>query len=290
MIEWLPKFFLSKVTVTNAATVFLCIVLVLIVWPWLSSVSEDRAIPEDLSFPLVGLLMLALSYLFVRAVVFYGKKIKQKLDRHQAQSKAQVDYHVFEEHVRIALPALDENTLQLLFRLKEAEIIVDSRDKDVSWLMQEKWISKVVQTSPTGFVAKINLSVKRLLDEYEQTEQTKIIETTIDNLTNEQRAFLDVFWADEIPYGTVESEKMMPHQVYTAGESLAQKGLLKYSKVTNSEATDEDFSLTDNAEVRLKERLFKTKPKRRVVRISWGFVCGSGSSGGGALGCAIRRT
>lgn len=289
MTEWLSKFFLSKATATNAATVLLCIVLVLVMWPWLSSVSADRAIPENYSFPLVGLAMLTLSYLCVRVAVFFAKKVNQTFDRRQVQSKAQADYHEFEENVRIALPALDKNILQLLSRLKGGEITVDLRDKGVSWLIQEKWISKVVRTSTTGFVAKINPSVKRLLSEYEQAELIKMIEITIDSLTNDQRAFLDVFWADEIPYGTAESENMMPHQVYTAGQSLTQKGLLEFFKVTNSEATDEDFSLTDEADISLKERLFKTQPKRRVVRISWGCVCGSGSSGGGAPGCVTRR-
>lgn len=289
MTEWLSKLFLSKVTATNAATVLLCIVLMLVVWPWLSSVSANRAIPENYSFPLVGLAMLALSYLCVRIAVFFAKKVNQKFDRRQVQSKAQAHHHEFEENVRIALPALDKNILQLLYQLKEAEITVDLRDKGVSWLIQEKWISKVVQTSTAGLVAKINPSVKRLLSEYEQTEMIKMIETTIDNLTNDQKAFLDIFWADKIPYGAIESENMMSHQIYTAGQSLARKGLLGFFKVTNSAATEEGFSLTEKAEISLKERLFKTQPKRRVVRISLGFVYGPGSSGGGAPSGKTRR-
>ncbi|MBR9923376.1 MAG: hypothetical protein GYB28_00060 [Gammaproteobacteria bacterium] len=289
MAEWLSKFFLSKVTATNAATVLLCIVLVLVVWPWLSSLSADRAIPENYSFPLAGLAMLTLSYLCVRVTVFFAKKVNQIFDRRQVQSKVQAHHHAFEENVRIALPALDKNILQLLSRLKEAEITVDLRGKGVSWLLQEKWISKVVRTSDTGFVAKINPSVKRLLSEYEQAELVKMISIAIDRLTDHQKAFLDIFWSDEIPYGTAESENMMSHQVYTAGQSLTQKGLLEFSQVTNSEATEENFSLTEEAEISLKERIFKTQPKRRVARISLRFVYASGSSGGGAPGGATRR-
>lgn len=77
------------------------------------------------------------------------------------------------------------------------------------------------------------------------------------NLTNSQSEFLDILWADEIPYGTTESKNMMSHQIYAAGQSLTQKGLLKFFKVKDSETTEEDFSLTEEAEVTLQERILK---------------------------------
>lgn len=289
MTEWLSKLFLSKVTTTNAATVLLCIVLVLVAWPWLSSVAADRGVPENYTFPLFGLAMLTLSYLCVHITIFFTQKVSQIFDRCQEQAKVQAYHHDFEKNVRMSIPALDKDILNLLYQLKSAEITVDINDKGVTWLLKEKWISKIMRISATSFVAKINPSVKRLLSEHEQTELIKMIETTIDKLTNDQREFLDIFWSDEIPYGTIESKNMMSHRVYAAGQSLAQKRFLKLFKVMNSETIEEDFSLTEEAEVSLQKRIFKTKSKRKFVRISLRFVYAPASSGGGAPGGKKKR-
>ena len=284
MTEWLSRFFLSKVTATNAATVFLCIVTLLTVWPWLSSVAADREVPEDYIFPLVVLATLTLSYLCVRSIVFVAQKCFQLADQLQENSKVKADYHRFEENVRIALPALDKDILRLLSKLKGSETTVDLRDKGVVWLLQEKWISKAVRTSGSGFVAILDPSVKKLLSEYEHAELLKDIDQTIENMGDHQRAFLDIFWTDNIPYGTAASNNLMPYQVYSAGHFLEQKGLLSLSKITSSEIVEEVFALTEEAEVALQNQIYKTKPKRKVVRISLRFVKASGASGGGALG------
>lgn len=289
MTEWLSKLFFSKVTATNAATVFFGIAAVLLVWPWLSEVAVKRAIPENYIFPLVVLAMLAISHLCVRFIVFVAQRCIQLADKLQERAKVQANHNNFEENIRIALPALDEDIIRLLSQLKDSETSVDLRDKGVAWLLQEKWISKAVRTSASNFVAKIHPSVKRLLGEYERAELREEISQTIDNIRDHQRSFLDTFWAETIPYGTAASNNLMPYQIYSAGHFLTQKGLLNLTKITSSEVIEEAFSLTEEAELALREKIYGAQPKRRVVRISLRFVKASGASGGGALGSSVRR-
>ncbi|WP_288370363.1 hypothetical protein [uncultured Marinobacter sp.] len=288
MTELFSKFFLSKITATNAATVCLCVVVMLIVWPWVALLASERLIPEKYIFPLFGLATLAFSYLSIRCIIFLSNSAQKLFGKFQNQSEEELRRQHFEENVRIALPALDKEILWLLARLKESEITVDLRGKGVTWLLREKWIYKAVQTSAFEFVAKLDPSVKRLLNLHEQAERSKVIMQTIENMRNHHREFLGTFWADVIPFGTPASGTLMSRDAYSAGHFLVQKGLLKISKITGSGIADEVFSLTDDAEAALREQVYRTPPKRKVVKISLKFVQGSGASGGGAIGCTTK--
>jgi hypothetical protein len=233
--------------------------------------------------------MLAFSYLSIRCIAFISKKASRLFGKFQEHSQDELRRQSFEENVRIALPALDKEILRLLKQLKESEITVDLRYKGVTWLLREKWIYKAVQTSAFEFVAKLDPSVKKLLNLYEQAERDKVIAQTIENLRDHHREFLDIFWADAIPFGTPASGTLMPREAYSAGHFLVQKGLLKISEITGSGIADEVFTLTDDAEAALREKVYLSPPKRKVVKISLKFVQGSGASGGGALGSSITR-
>lgn len=288
MTEFFSRFFLSKITATNAATILLYVVVMLVTWPWLSHLAAERSIPEDYVFPFFSVAMLVFSYQSIRCIVFISKKAHRLFGKFQERSKDELRRQSFEENVRVALPALDKEILRLLAQLKESEIMVDLRDKGVTWLLREKWIYKAVQTSDFKFVAKLDPSVKKLLNLYEQAERNKVIAQTVENLRDNHREFLSTFWEDVIPFGTPSSGTIMPREAYSAGHFLVQKGLLKISKITGSGIADEVFSLTDDAEAALREQVYLTLPKRKVVKISLKFVQGAGSSGGGALGSNIK--
>ncbi|WP_156932826.1 hypothetical protein [Desulfonatronum lacustre] len=290
MTEWLSNFFLSKVTATNAATVLLCVVVTLVVWPWLSQVTLERSIPEDYIFPIVVMATLTFSYLSVCLVIFWTQKVWKFIDKLKDKSRSQVQHEEFKENVRISLPALDKEILDLLTRLKSSETTIDLRERGVAWLLREKWMHKTVQTSASKFVAKLDPCVKNLLIEYENSELLKVITHTVDNIRGHHQEFLSIFWAEKIPFGTQTSGELMPNKVYSAGRFLVQKGLLQLSIITDGAIAQEVFSLPDETEAVLLEKIYEISPKRKVVKVDLNFVWGSDASGSGAVGGIARKT
>ncbi|AZT83655.1 hypothetical protein EHN06_08945 [Marinobacter sp. NP-4(2019)] len=289
MTEWLSNFFLSKVRAKNAATLLLCIVGVFALWPWLNRLAIDRDIPSDYIFPLAVLGILALSYLLISVSVKGFRILKVFRGKYSRKIEDKKQQEEFREKVRVSLPALNKETLGILKDLGESEQKIDIRHKGVVWLLKENLIKKVLQTSATEFVIKIDQNVKELLCEFEATEFTKVVEETINNLQENQRSFLDLFWSKDVPYGTRDSGKMMPNQVYSAGYVLVDKGLILLSRITEGRNIEETFTLQDEAESYMKSQIYRTPPQRRSLIICPKFVRGSGASGGGAIGNMPRK-
>ena len=97
MTDLFSKFFLSKITATNAVTILLCVVVMLVTWPLLSHLAVERSIPEEYVFPLFGLFMLAFSYLSIRCIVFISKKAHRLFGKLQERSQDELRRKSFEE-------------------------------------------------------------------------------------------------------------------------------------------------------------------------------------------------
>lgn len=287
MTEWLSKFFLSKVTAKNAATILLCIVGLFISWPWLHHLALDRNIPPDYVFPLFVLGTLALSYLMVSATVELLQFLKAIWHKRSYRLEALEQQEDFKGRVRASLPLLEVDALNLLRRLQKTDDKVDIRSKGVVWLLEEKWIRKITRMSASEFVARIDPCVKKLLGEFEASEFTKNIQKISNSLKEQHFQFLRIFWDEDIPYGTPKAGNMMPNPTYSAGHFLVDKKLIHLARVTEAGVSEETFTLQAEAKDYLRNHIFKESPRRETVTINTKFVEASFASGGGAKGSRI---
>lgn len=287
MPEWLSKFFLSKVTAKNAATILLCIVGLFIFWPQFFQLALGRDIPANYVFPLFVMGMLSLSYLVVCAaleVFRWSRSIWQKYSQKRLFLEQQEN---FKDQVSASLPECDSNDLMLLRRLQKADSKVDIMSKGVVWLLDRKWIRKITRMSASEFVVRIDPTVSKLLSELDASEFTKKIQETSNNLKENHFQFLKIFWDEDIPYGTPTSGNMMPNSAYSAGQSLVDKGLIHISRITEAGVSEERFALQVEAKKYMQDHIFKEPPKRDKVIINTKFVEGSFASGGGAMGSKV---
>lgn len=273
----LLKLFLSKLTMKSAVIFIVGVILLLIMWPFIQQLFTDMEIPHEYQFILAFATTSVVAFLVVSLLMQLIKAMKNCLD-----SCRNTD--VFKKSIDDKLPHLDKDKLKLLNTLIESKQTVNLSEIDSKWkwFIAEGWVYKGVELPGKMAILAIAPDVKTRLIEYNSCELIR----TVESLTKLHKEFLSLFWLQEIPYGTQASGERMPHGIYCAGCDLIGKRLL-WSK-TSDVGFFKEFSLSDEAEKVLKDKVFMSDPKLKAISLDLNYVMGSGASGAGATGSTFK--
>lgn len=274
-------------SVKSAFVVLLTITLTIFFWKSGVGFIQKYSFSLDLAQYSLALVCYCVSFIIINTSYITAIKLRNLyiIARNRIANRLK-----FSKKTSELLPHLTKNQVRLLTDMvKNGNNLLDN-DKQTEYLLKSGLINKSQSISDKKSIYNTNKHVKRIFLKFIRNEQTKHLNKIHTEINSNALAFLSLFYDCEITFGTSKSNQLMPYDIYTSVYSLMDQHLItrKPSSEYQDKPNIEQFELDNYAERFLSRYIFHKRPMRKILELNLEYVSGSGSTGGGAIGCRSR--
>ncbi|EPS3428944.1 hypothetical protein ACVD55_000328 [Vibrio alginolyticus] len=291
MPEWILKLVTAITSVKTALKLFVFVLLLVFFWSFTSAFMASKGLPSEYIPYILMLTAYSLSHISIELLYWLKSWNKSRKDKNEesrlheqaqeaAKKEAQDKALAFRREVESTLPHLDRTQLSLLEKMLTESVSLE-RNRDPALHFQNIGYIRVIgRKSFSESVYELHPTVRERLTHYLAEERKKTIINFSNNLKDNEKEFLRIFFDEEIPFGVAEQEEKMPSNVYSA----------KYNMVNLRVIDEEGFTFTlpkDTKKQLIHDKHFETC-YRDFAELDGHLILSPLSRGAGALGSTRR--
>lgn len=284
LLDFLSKTLSSIVSAKTASITLIACLSIVTLWNKGVLLIKNCGVKDDYVFYLLILILYSTSHIVVVGFIKFWACIEKALSKRKLSINNRESLEAFRNLAKKAIPHLPASQIEILKNLSKREQTLGIGKDGTLYLEQQNYIKRLHKVSGNSFVFEINPIVMSELLNYLRPQRAVMLEEFVENITEDEKKFLTLFFSDIVSEGTRNSGRKMESNIFRSGEGMARNNLLVHFTHTSKTSNNESFRLTpDTAEI-LKKKVFNKKHIRNEIQLDSDFIYAAHSSGGGATG------
>ncbi|WP_394251658.1 hypothetical protein [Vibrio profundi] len=291
MPEWILKLVTAVTSVKTALKLFVFVLLLVFFWSFTSAFMASKRLPSEYIPYILMLTAYSLSHLSIELLYWLKSWNKRRQDKNEeslqqkqaqeaARKEAKSKVSAFRREVESTLPHLDRTEFSLLKRMLSESVSLERNRDPALHFHNIGYIRAIGRKSFSENVYELHPIVRDCLTNYLEEERKKTLIAFSNDLKDEEKEFLRIFFEQEIPFGVPEQEEKMPSNVFNA----------KYNMVRTEIINEEGYSFTlpeDTKERLIEDNHFEVC-YRNLAELDGHYILAVQVRGSGAIG-SMRR-